>query len=285
MNRPEVVPNLKMWAPEAVDRQGGADVALDALLDTFREGVEAHPRSAQTEIGPSEVGHPCDRWLAHRLAGTPSTGKQPLGWRQAVGTAVHTQATVWAHDWNAFHNTIWLADLYVDVGELYPGRPVRGHLDFLHLPTATVIDLKVPGPTAMKKFRTGGVESPQYDVQRQLYGRGCQRSGFTPEHVAILRTPSAGELHESTRTHEPYSETKAVDALTRAGGIARLVDALGSNAAPLLGTTEHYCTRCEWFAPGATDLTRACPGAGNRAASTPPAALTSLIAPVKENAA
>lgn len=279
------VPDLTRWAGEATNRQGGADTAIEVLLAAFREGVQAHPRSTQTEIGPSEVGHPCDRWLAHRLAGTPPTGKQLLGWRQAVGTAVHEAATVWVHDWNANHDTVWLADLYVDVGELYPGRPIRGSLDFLHLPTATIIDLKVPGPTAMRTYRAGHVESPQYDIQRHLYGRGCQRSGFTPEHVAILRTPSAGELHEAIWTHEPYNETKAVDALNRAGGIARLVDALGSDAAPMLGVTEHYCTRCEWFAPSATDLSRACPGAGNRAASTPPAALTSLIAPVKENVA
>lgn len=279
------VPNLAGWAGDATNRQGGAQVAIEALLAAFRAGVNAHPRSGQTEIGPSEVGHPCDRWLAHRLAGTPPTGTQSLGWRQAVGTAVHEAGTVWVHDWNASHDTVWLADLYVDVGELYPGRPIRGSLDFLHLPTATVIDLKVPGPTAMRKYRTGHVESPQYDIQRQLYGRGCARSGFTPEHVAILRTPSAGELHEATWTHEPYNETKAVDALTRAGGIAKLVDTLGSDAPPMLGMTEHYCTRCDWFAPGATDLTRACPGVGNRAASTPPAALTSLIAPVKENVA
>lgn len=254
--------DLSLWTGEATSRGTDPQLVGDELIDLIREGILAGDmRSRQVEIGPSEIGHPCARSLAYRLAGVPHTGTQNTPWRQWIGTQVHTGTELFAHQANANRGTRWLTDLYVEVGELYPGRAIRGHLDFLDLLTATIVDLKVPGSTAMRTYGPGKPESPQYRIQVNAYGRGVQRAGFLPEHVAILRLSPARELHEGIFKAERYDEQVAVDALNRAGGIARMVDALGAQAAAALPPTDFHCNRCSWFRPGSTDLTTGCPGA------------------------
>jgi hypothetical protein len=255
-------PDLTPWAADTTHFGANPDPLRDQLLTAIREGVDAHPRSLQAEIGPSEIGHACPRWIAHRLAGTPQRD-QPTAWRPAVGTAVHTEFSDWLHRWNAEHGTRYLTDLTVWVGDLCPGRPIFGTLDALDIVTATVIDLKVPGPTQMKAHKTaaGGPErNPAYRVQKHLYARGACNAGFPVASVGILRVPAAGELDDAIWTYEPYQEHVAVDALARAGTVARMVDALGVDAIPLVPTAEHYCQRCPYFDPNTTDLTRSCPG-------------------------
>lgn len=253
-------PDLTMWATEATARGTDPELVGTEVLAAIREGIENHPRSAQKEIGPSEIGHPCNRWIAHRLANTEPTGLQSPPWRQAVGTAVHDAFDTWLDHANTQRGTRWLFNLRVNVGELYPGRPITGRLDALDVTTGTVIDLKCTGPTALKNYGPGKPESPQYRVQTQLYARGAHRAGFPVSTVGVLRVPTAGELSSAVWKHTPYDETVAVNALQRVGAIAQMVDAIGDGAPPLQSTTEHYCSRCPFFAPAATDLTRACPG-------------------------
>lgn len=256
------IADLTPWAGEAVARGGDPELVGAELLDAFREGILAGDiRGRQKEIGPSGLGHPCSRSIAYLLADVPPTGNQATPWRQAVGTAMHERGALWAHQANTVRGTRWLTDLRVDVGELYPGRRITGTLDFLDVMTGTVVDLKVPGTTAMKTYAKNKPESPQYRVQVHTYGRGVMRAGFLPSWVAVLRVSPARELAESIYKVEPFNEQVAVDALTRVGGIARMVDALGARAAAALPPTDHYCTRCDWFQPGATDLTAGCPGA------------------------
>ena len=255
-------PDLTPWADEATNN--GADPAplRDDLLTAVAEAVAAHPRSLQAEIGPSEIGHPCNRWLALFFAGAPRRERK-TPWRPAVGTAVHEHFSAWLHRHNETHGVRYLTDVTVYVGDLCAGRPVFGTLDALDVLTAAVIDLKVPGPTQMKAHKTaaGGPErNPTYRVQKHLYGRGAANAGFPVAHVGILRLPAAGELEDAIWTHEPYDEAIAVNALARAGGIAQMVDALGPDAARMQPTTEHYCQGCQFFQPHTTDLATGCPG-------------------------
>jgi hypothetical protein len=252
------------------------------LLEVVEEGIAAHPRSAQAEIGPSEVGDPCARKLAHKFAGTPRREQPPM-WRAAVGTSIDAQLKDWCHAWNEAHGTRFLTDVKVYVGDLYPGRPVTGHLDVLDLWTATVVDVKAPGPTTMKKHKTatGGPErDPTYRRQKHLYGLGVRNAGFPAEWVAILRLPTAGELRDAIWTYERLDVELARSALVRAGGIAQTVAALGADAVPLFEASESFCFGCPFMAPHTTDLRTGCPGteAAQARRATPPAVLTSLIA-------
>src|SRR5690606_36102890 len=52
--------------PSTVDEMRAVLTALDA----------SRPRSRQTALGPSELGTPCQRQLAYKLAGVP---RQPTG--------------------------------------------------------------------------------------------------------------------------------------------------------------------------------------------------------------
>lgn len=254
--------DLTPWAVEATGRGGDPDLVGRELVEAFRLGILAGDiRGRQKEIGPSGLGHPCARATAYLLAGVPPTGTQDTPWRQAVGTAMHDRGDLWAHLDNQRRGTRWLTNLRVSVGELYPGREIRGTLDYLDVLTATVVDLKVPGTTAMKTYGPGKPESPQYRVQLHAYGRGVLRAGFLPAHVGILRVSPARELADAIFKVERFDEQVAADALNRVGGIARMVDAIGPAAAAALPPTEHYCSRCDWFRPGATDLTSGCPGA------------------------
>jgi hypothetical protein len=261
-------------------RDGDTDRVRDELLAVIRSAIDAHPRSLQTEIGPSEIGHPCLRALAHKLAGTPPTGLQSPPWRQAVGTAVHKEFTGWTFDANeplAEHR--WYPDIRVLVGDLGTPdkpRPITGTLDLYDRLTATIVDLKVPGPTAMDTRRRGE-ESELYRDQVHLYGTGVIHAGAPVDMVAILRLPAAGELRDAIWWAEPHDPTRAARAFNRLRHVATLVDALGSQAAALLEPTEHYCGRCDYYLPNTTDLTRGCPGAGARTATGPPASITQLI--------
>ncbi|HEY9414089.1 MAG TPA: hypothetical protein VIQ30_04955 [Pseudonocardia sp.] len=253
-------PDLAAWAADTTHHGANPGPLGDELLDVVKEGILAHPRSQQREIGPSQIGHPCNRWLAHFFADTPPTGLQKPPWRQAVGTAVHAEFSLWCHQWNANHGTRFLTDLKVWIGDLYGGRPIFGTLDALDVITATVIDLKVPGKSAMQRYRDGQPESPQYDVQIDGYGNGACNAGFPVSNVGILRLPAAGELHEATWKARPHNPQRGTEALARAGAIAQMVEAIGPAAIPLQVTAEHYCQRCDYFAPNTTDLTRSCPG-------------------------
>jgi hypothetical protein len=259
--------DLKMWQPDA--KHWGADpkTTLAELVDAVRRGILAGDlRGRQVEIGPSEVGHPCPRWLAYRLAGTPPTGTQGTPWRQRIGTLIHNDVDDHAHRDNAERGTRWLTGLKVTIGELYPGRPIRGTLDVFDVLTGTVIDVKCPGSTAMKTYGPGKPEAEQYRVQLQGYGRGVMLAGFLPAWVAALRLSPARELSEYIGKPERFDAGIAERALARAGGIARMVDQLGQRAPALLPMVQANCHRCDWYRPNSTDPTTGCPGApGTRA--------------------
>lgn len=249
------------------------NVHLD-LLEVIATRIDLHPRSLQKRIGPSEVGTPCDRKLAHRLAQTSDASKRPAAWRPTVGTATHTWLTAAFERDNlnyAPDRPRWVTSLRVPTGYI-DGVLIDGELDLYDAYTKTVIDWKVPGPTSIKEKRRAGHPGQEYQIQVQLYGRGLQELGTKPEHVAILFLPSAGELTDSFYWSEPYDEQVALDALLRASAISAAIRAVGPNLIiPVLKTALDHCTHCPWFVPGATDLRRACPGDPKLTAPSAPA--------------
>lgn len=253
--------DLSIWRDQAIKYgQDPEQIGRDAIA-MVAEGIELHPRSQQRELGPSELGHPCQRWLAHRLAGTPATGIQAPKLRAALGTASHVSLSDWCHAYNERHGFRYLTDLKVTVGELYPGRIIKGTLDIFDVWYGAVVDGKFPGPNGMKTYAYGKPESEQYRRQVLLYGKGAEDAGFRPAFVGMLRIPAAGELRDATWRYEPYDRALAEETLTRAGGVAQMVNVLGTAAIPLQPTTQFHCGTCPFYLPNATDLTRACPGA------------------------
>lgn len=244
---------------------GSVDTDLHSeLLGVVEDAIASQPRSLQKAIGPSEIGHPCARRIAYKLAGAPEVNTGRLTpWKPAIGTAVHawldevfTAANERQPDYHTTGGRYW-CEVRVTVGEI-AGRPVEGNSD-LYV-DGTVLDFKITGDEMLRGYKRNG-PGAQYRAQAHLYGRGHQRAGRPVHTVAIWFLPRNQELRQNYYWSEPYDEQVAIAALDRVEGIAKLVGALGAAAAGLLPATEAYCSGCPFFRPGSTDLATGCPGA------------------------
>lgn len=237
----------------------GGTLLPGEVLDVVTDAITNNPRSLQTAIGPSELGTPCPRRLAYRMAAVDKVNDKP-GWKPTVGTFVHTGlADMFTEANRGRHPARWLVETRVSVGEV-AGTEVIGSADLYDIATGTVIDFKVVGTASLRAKKAAGHPGQQYETQLMLYGRGFTRRGLPVNNVAILALPQNGELRENWWWTAPYDEQVAVDALTRATTVADLVAAGGAGAAALLPTADAFCSYCPWHLPAATELTQACPG-------------------------
>jgi hypothetical protein len=236
----------------------------DLLLSIIRKRIEQHPRSLQKEIGPSEIGHPCTRWLAYKLNDTPKVNTGQDKWRATVGVAVHK----WLGDAFESYNqelmdltgkSVFHVEERVCVGHVYngDGYVVYGGCDLYF--NRIVVDWKIVGPTTLDEARRHGAE-PKYRTQVHSYGRGWQRQGYPVDAVAVFFLPACGTLAQGVWWCVPYDESECVAALERVSEVQKLVNQHGSEAPALAAPTAHHCERCEWFRPKAKDPTVACPG-------------------------
>lgn len=139
-----------------------AEALAAELRDVVRRASDGSARSQQRHLGPSEIGHPCDRQVAGKLAGFPSTNHVSDPWPSVVGTAVHA----WMADAFTADNPRWLAENRVTPHPEHPGTA-----DLLDLQDGTLVDHKVLGKTTYGKLRKDG-PSRTYFVQTLLYRRG-----------------------------------------------------------------------------------------------------------------
>lgn len=198
----------------------------ELYLGIIEAGMDAHPRSLQRRIGPSEIGIDCDRCLGHKLAQTPQTPRGPA-WKPAIGTAMHAQLEEWFAHFSGTAEARGIAfqcEERVSVGEIN-GVEITGSCD-LYLPElGLVADHKVVGRRMLDGYCLHG-PSRQYRVQAHLYARGFARRGSLAKRVAICFLPRDGELGDTHIWSEPYDESIAVDALAHASEIAATIDAL-----------------------------------------------------------
>lgn len=240
------------------------------LLGVVEHAIANHPRSLQVAAGPSELGHPCKARLAYKFAGAPEVNpNRRTPWKPTVGTAVHTwldetfsAANRGREDFNATGGRYW-CEVRVNVGEIL-GQAIEGNCDlFVGNPASTVpgkvVDFKIVGDDQLRKYKREG-PGDQYRIQAHLYGRGWTRRGAAVDTVGVWFLPRNQELRQNWLWTEPYDEQVALDALTRAEGIAKLTRQLGTGAAALLGRTESWCQFCPYFSPGSTDPAAGCPG-------------------------
>jgi hypothetical protein len=91
-----------------------------AELRNILIGYEAaRPRSMQRELGPSELGTPCQQQIARKLAGAPRRPITEPTWAPFQGTAVHASMEHVVAYWNTqLGRERWLAEdrLIVDPG-------------------------------------------------------------------------------------------------------------------------------------------------------------------------
>ncbi|GGS88309.1 hypothetical protein ACFFV7_51085 [Nonomuraea spiralis] len=236
-----------------------------AELDALIEGhILNQPRSLQREPGPSELGIPCDLRLGYKLAGHPEVNaNQTLPWKAWIGTNVHTgleelltRANMARPGWAADGVDRYLLEQRVTAGGV-DGTDISGNSD-LYV-DGIVWDWKIPGGTTLRKYKKEG-PGEQYEVQGHVYGLGHELAGRPVTDIVIYFLPRDQEWKQRFLWSAPYDRQRALDALSRADGIAKLVRALGPAAFPLLKRKASWCRSCPWLSPGSTDLARGCPG-------------------------
>lgn len=243
----------------------GADPSLlrDELRWHIRQAIEAHPRSLQKLIGPSELGTSCPRKLAYRLAQTPELPRS-AAWRPTVGTAVHA----WLADAMCDANlrlgfTRYLVETTVTVGSIR-GVDITGTADLYDRVTATIVDWKVVGPNTLRIVAGQGVDA-LYQTQLNLYRLGFLARGAPVEALAVYYLPANGELSQGIYKPVQIDESAALGTLARAGAVLWAIEAAGPEAV-IRGsaTAPDRCQWCAWHRPGSNDPMTGCPGHDER---------------------
>lgn len=223
---------------------------VDEYLWHVKNAITNHPRSLQKAIGPSELGHSCERRIGYRLLGAPTFNTQPdVPWLPTIGTATHS----WLE--GVFAAPVacgrFLVEQRVTVGTV-GGTEITGKVDLYDRATATVIDHKITGTSTLKSYRSRG-PGQQYRSQTHCYGRGLIAEGLPVDRVMIAFLPRNDELKAAHFWSEPYDEQVALDALARAERIAAATSIAGPAALRGLPTADAYCHRCQFFNARATD--------------------------------
>jgi hypothetical protein len=156
------------------------------LRRVFTEHAARAPRSLQLHLGPSELGVECDRQVAGKMAGLPSTNHVADPWPSIRGTALHA----WAADAfgadNVRHGLLrWVAEQKVTP---HPDHP--GTADLYDAVEQAVVDHKFLGETSMAKIRRPSGPPRKYVVQLLLYGLGYLRLGLAVRRVAVAAYPA-----------------------------------------------------------------------------------------------
>lgn len=226
----------------------------------------SRPRSLQRTLGPSEAGTACDRRLAYRLLGVEPCNTDSDPWAAIVGTSVHA----WLDD--AFDDRKkpegerrWATSVRVNLDPW-----MRGTIDLYDTATRTVIDHKVVGAAALKRYRADG-PSEQYRVQGHLYGFGLILAGYDVERVGIAFWSRSGGLKDAFYWSEPYDEQVVETCLARIDNLTTATGALGVAALPLLSTADAFCLYCPFHLPASTVIEDGCPGHAEAKTAAPAA--------------
>lgn len=256
-----------------------AEDVFDDYIDVVKAQINAHPRSLQKAIGPSEIGTPCERKLGYKLL---QTAEQPraVNWKATLGTAAHAWMEA-AFDADNLRlapllegQERWLIESKLTVGFVPNIGFISGHSDLYDRQTASNLDHKFVGPSQLKHYRKDG-PGLQYKAQAHLYGQGWVNEGYPIRRVGIVFLPRQGELNEAHMWSEPFNPAAAQWALDRITRVAGLTAALGAGALPVLPTDDDWCSHCPFMRFGSEDLATACPGhPGSKAVAPQGTALT-----------
>lgn len=241
-----------------------AEQVTAELQAIIRWASDTSPRSLQTTIGPSELGTPCDRRLAYRLAGSKEFNHHMDPLISVVGTGLHSWLEAAVRRFNATFGD----DTLIPESEIiYDDEGNTGRSDLYHRQLQAVIDFKSCGPDVLKKLPDVGPERG-HRVQGHLYGGGYIRAGLPVKQIMLAYIPRSGLLRSIYVWREPYDPQVAMDALRRRDELAALVKLTGPfdpRQYATEGVTEKDC----WFCPYKTNQTLlgataeyGCPGPG-----------------------
>lgn len=237
------------------------------IVGVVQRHDQAAARSQQVEIGPSEMGIGCDRFLAYKLLTFTPVNVGRDNWLAIIGTAVHSWlASAFEADNQRLGRQRWVVEARVHLTD-----GLTGHCDLYDTDTLTVIDHKIVGSTTLKEIK-GGHLPPKYRTQLHAYGYAHTRADRKVQRVALACYPrndtltgdySGNGLHIHTET---YQERVATDALARIAEVTNTALVLNVEDHPerlslIPATPDEGCRYCQFYAPSVTPAgAEGCPG-------------------------
>ena len=221
----------------------------------------------QKYLGPSEIGAPCARQIAMKLAGVEEVNQVADPWFPIVGSAVHEWMAKMAGWYNDVYlgrsaNPRFIVENRVKVDAENAGYDTSGSTDLYDVDYQRVVDWKIVGTTTMRKVTRG--ETPeekvgqQYLVQALTYGKGWEQAGYPVRSVLIAFLPRSNFLNKMQLIEVPYDRSIADRAQARVQTIDRLRQQLAPHEFPTAGCT----IWCPFYAPKIPVGPTSCPGEG-----------------------
>lgn len=222
-----------------------SEILRNQLTEIIMWQAARAPRSLQANIGPSEIGSPCDRHIGYRIAGIPEINVRQDPWAAIIGTAIHRWLQEALNDWDPDQRRFF-TEIELSFGDL-----ITGHCDLYDAETQTIIDWKTVGPNALKDVEAGRI-SVGYMIQTQLYGYLFAQQNIPVKRVSLVFVPRASSLNRLRVWSAVYDPTVAEAALARVYRIAREVlakDLLKQSHmwAEVSAEGGDHCGFCPWF--------------------------------------
>lgn len=225
-------------------------------------------RSAQTTLGPSEIGSPCDRQLAMKLMGVPAVNPQE-SWAPFVGTAVHASLAEMFEWANGANSGRFAVEMPLTFGSTVVPR---GTGDLLDRVLFMFLDHKLMGKYSLKKLIEQG-PSDEYRVQLHTYAYGAEKAGEKVKEIALVGWPREESSLQNLYVHvEPYDRQIALDAIARVERLHREVQGrlgtvptnvfVSENPLEVAQTfdTGDACRWCPFHNKADKRMERGCPG-------------------------
>jgi hypothetical protein len=173
-------------APKALPVNGNTEWATryaSELRGVIYHAGRNSARNLQISLGPSELGVPCDRQVAGKLAGIPATNHVVDPWPSIVGTAIHTWLADAFKGDNVLRGLRWVPEHRVTPHPEHPGTA-----DIYDGQEQAVVDWK---NLSFDKIETLAAKGPsiQYQIQLLLYGRGYRNLGLPVRRVVLVALP------------------------------------------------------------------------------------------------
>jgi hypothetical protein len=221
---------------------------LAEMRDALQRFENSRPRTVQKTLGPSELGTPCDRQIALKLAGVQRRDRG-LPWAPMCGTAVHElMEKVLRAENERLGRERWIIEQQVQLDD-----ELSGHGDAFDVDWGMVVDWKYTGTTARRKAARKTVPnselvSMEYRTQAHLYGLGHRNAGRVVRFVRLVLLARSHDYSESVEWTEPYNEQLAVDAMMRFYAIRDQVVNVGAAREPerLIAVEAAPGEACKW---------------------------------------